>query len=89
MLSVLALFLIVSRHLKKLIWKRGKIFSKQVALTLSTFRVLNFSENAIKLIHSLVLDDLEGWGNNDLGDDEKERELLLQRKKALLLGAKK
>ena len=42
---------------------------------------LNFSENAIKLIHSLVLDDLEGWGNNDLGDDEKERELLLQRKK--------
>jgi len=50
---------------------------------------LNFSENAIKLIYSLVLDDLEGWGNNDLGYDEKERELLLQRKKALLLGAKK
>ena len=49
---------------------------------------LNFSENAIKLIHSLVLDDLEGWGNNDLEDDEKEKELLLQRKKALLLGAK-
>ena len=50
---------------------------------------LNFSENAIKLIHSLVLDDIEGWGNNDLGHEKKERELLLQRKKALFLGAKK
>ena len=50
---------------------------------------LNFTENAIKLIHSLVLDDIEGWGNNDLGHEKKERELLLQRKKALFLGAKK
>ena len=50
---------------------------------------LNFSDNAIKLIHSLVTDDLEGWENNDLGSNDKDRELSLQREKALLLGAKK
>ena len=40
---------------------------------------LNFSENAIKLIHSLVLDDIEGWGNNDL--EMKKREEYCYREK--------
>ena len=49
---------------------------------------LNFSENSINLLHMLVKDEIEGWDRRGLKDEEKEKELSFQRKKALLLGAK-
>ena len=36
----------------------------------------------------LVKDEIEGWDRRGLKDEEKEKELSFQRKKALLLGAK-
>ncbi|GIR48161.1 MAG: hypothetical protein CM15mP58_02580 [Burkholderiaceae bacterium] len=50
---------------------------------------LNFSENAIKLIHSLVLDDIEGWGNNDLGERKKSKGITVTEKKSIASGCEK
>ena len=69
--------------MKKLIWKRED-FLEAGGSDFKYIPCLNFTENAIKLIHSLVLDDIEGWGNNDLGHEKREGTTVTE-KKALFL----